>query len=200
MPSKYELFDRSRLHLLPLAERVHDLHAANWLGLDSESPSFEHPELPAVASRLRQAKDRGSARILMMGAHVLRAGVNSQLIDLMERGFIDAIAVNGAAAIHDYELSRIGATTESVARYIRSGQFGLWKETGELNDWIADAASAGAGLGETVGQKLEGSSYPYKHLSVFAPASDTTSYTSTLTSMALRSEPRVTRISSSSPG
>ena len=48
--------------------------------------------------------------------------------------------MNGAGAIHDYELARIGATTESVARYIRSGEFGLWRETGELNDWIAEAA------------------------------------------------------------
>ena len=51
----------------------------------------------------------------MMGAHVLRAGVNRHIIDLMERGLIDHIAMNGAGAIHDYELARIGATTESVA-------------------------------------------------------------------------------------
>ena len=52
----------------------------------------------------------------------------------MERGWIDHIAMNGAGAIHDYELARIGATTESVERYIRTGEFGLWKETGELNE------------------------------------------------------------------
>ena len=83
----------------------------------------------------------------MMGAHVLRAGVNRHIIDLVERGFIDHIAMNGAGAIHDYELARIGATTESVARYIRTGEFGLWRETGELNDWIAEAARAGTGPG-----------------------------------------------------
>ena len=59
-----------------------------------------------------------------MGAHVLRAGVNRHIIDLIERGQIDHIATNGACAIHDYELARIGATTESVARYINEGQFG----------------------------------------------------------------------------
>ena len=68
----------------------------------------------------------------MMGAHVLRAGVNRHIIDLMERGVIDHIAMNGAGAIHDYELARIGATTESVARYIRTGEFGLWRETGRV--------------------------------------------------------------------
>ena len=63
----------------------------------------------------------------------------------MERGFIDHIAMNGAGAIHDYELARIGATTESVDRYIRTGEFGLWRETGELNDWIREAAAESLG-------------------------------------------------------
>ena len=93
----------------------------------------------------------------MMGAHVLRAGVNRHLIDLVERGFIDHIAMNGAGAIHDYELARIGATTESVERYIRTGEFGLWRETGELNDWIAEAAAMSLGLGENVGRRIEAS-------------------------------------------
>ena len=77
----------------------------------------------------------------MMGAHVLRAGVNRHIIELMERGLIDHIAMNGAGVIHDYELARIGATTESVARYIREGQFGLWQESGEINNIIRDAAA-----------------------------------------------------------
>ena len=105
-----------------------------------------------------------------MGAHVLRAGVNRHIIDLIERGYIDHIATNGACAIHDYELARIGATTESVARYINEGQFGLWQETGELNDWIAQAADQQVGLGENVGRRIEASDYPYKDLSVFAAA------------------------------
>jgi hypothetical protein len=104
----------------------------------------------------------------MMGAHVLRAGVNRHLIDLIERGFIDHIAMNGAGAIHDYELSRFGATTESVDRYIRSGEFGLWRETGELNDWIREAAAMQLGLGENVGRRIAESGYPHRELSVFA--------------------------------
>lgn len=106
----------------------------------------------------------------MMGAHVLRAGVNRHVIDLIERGVISHIAVNGACAIHDYELARIGETTESVARYVSSGEFGLWRETGELNDWIVDAARDDCGLGETVGRKIEESDFPNRELSVFAAA------------------------------
>jgi hypothetical protein len=78
--------------------------------------------------------------------------------------------MNGAGAIHDYELARIGATTESVARYIREGQFGLWRETGELNDIIAEAADQHLGLGENVGRRIAASDYPHKDLSVFAAA------------------------------
>ena len=66
----------------------------------------------------------------MMGAHVLRSGVNRQIIDLVERGFIDHIAMNGAGAIHDYELARIGATTESVARYVAPASSGCGAKPG----------------------------------------------------------------------
>jgi hypothetical protein len=72
--------------------------------------------------------------------------------------------------IHDYELARIGATTESVARYIQSGEFGLWRETGELNDWVAEAAREGLGLGENAGRRLAASGYPHADLSVLAAA------------------------------
>jgi hypothetical protein len=106
----------------------------------------------------------------MMGAHLLRAGVNRHIIDLLERGFLSHVAMNGAGSIHDYELARIGATTESVARYIRSGEFGLWRETGELNDVIAEAARLGLGLGENAGRRIAQSGYPHRDLSVLAAA------------------------------
>ena len=168
--SRYEQFARSRLLVKPLAERQNDLHLDRWLSLSDPTPPFEHPDLAAVAARLSTAKSAGAARILMMGAHVLRAGVNRHIIDLVERGFIDHIAMNGAGAIHDYELARFGATTESVDRYIRSGEFGLWRETGELNDWIRQAAAESLGLGENVGRRIDASDYPHRELSVFAAA------------------------------
>jgi hypothetical protein len=170
MRSKYPLFDRSRLLLKPLAERTHDLLLPHWMALEDEAPPFEHPHLALVAERLRSARERGAARILMMGAHVLRAGVNRHIADLIARGFLDHIATNGAGAIHDYELARIGATTESVARYIRSGEFGLWRETGELNGIVAEAAALDLGLGENVGRHIADSGYPHRDLSVFAAA------------------------------
>jgi hypothetical protein len=170
MESKYEVFDRTRLRVKPLAERTHDLQLDRWLGLEDPAPPFDHPQLATVAKRLGEARRTGAARILMMGAHVLRAGVNRHIIDMLERGLIDHIAMNGAGAIHDYEIARIGATTESVARYIRSGEFGLWRETGELNDWVVEAAAHGLGLGENVGRRILAAGYPHVDLSVLAAA------------------------------
>jgi len=170
MASKYAVFDRSRLVVKPLAERTHDLHLDHWLALDAPTPPYSHPQLSEVSRRLIDAKLSGAARILMMGAHLLRAGVNRHIIDLIEHGSLDHIAMNGAGAIHDYELARIGATTESVARYIRTGEFGLWRETGELNDWVTEAATLNLGLGENLGRRIESSAYPHKSLSVMAAA------------------------------
>jgi hypothetical protein len=170
MKSKYPVFDRSLLIVKPLQERVHDLDLSNWFGPGDPEPDFSHPDLAAIAARIHAARQRGAARILMMGAHVLRGGVNQHIIDLLERGLIDHIAMNGAGAIHDYELARIGATTESVARYVASGEFGLWRETGELNEWISEAAGEQLGLGENVGRRIEESGYPHRGLSVLAAA------------------------------
>ena len=168
MTSKYKRFDRSRLLVKPLAERNHDLHLDHWLCLDEAPLDYSHPELPEVARWAVDARKAGAACILMMGGHLLRAGVNRQIIDLMERGFISHIAVNGAGVIHDFELALIGATTESVAHYIRTGEFGLWRETSELNDWIREAASLDLGLGENIGRRIAESAYPHKDLSVLA--------------------------------
>jgi hypothetical protein len=170
MGSKYEVFDRSRLVIKPLVERVHDLQLDHWLSLDSPAPPYSHPQLALVAKRMVEARRQGAACILMMGAHVLKTGVNRLIIDLVERGFIDHIAMNGAGMIHDYELARIGATTESVARYIRTGEFGLWRETGELNDWAGEAVALGLGLGENAGRRIEASDYRHKDLSILAVA------------------------------
>lgn len=170
MESKYKLFDRSQLLIKPLNERKHDMQLDYVLGLNDPAPDFTHPQLPDVARRMIAAKNKGAARILMMGAHVIKMGMSRYVIDLMERGFINHIAMNGAGAIHDYELARIGATTESVARYIQTGEFGLWKETGDLNDVIKEASVLSLGLGENLGRHIEASNFPHKDVSIFAAA------------------------------
>jgi hypothetical protein len=166
----YPLFDRSRLRIQPLAQRRHDIDLSVQLPLDGPLPAFEHPALPVLARRLVEARAQSRARILLMGAHVIRAGVARHLIDLMERGLLDHLAMNGAGPIHDYEFALIGATTESVAHYIRTGEFGLWQETGRMNEVIRAGARAGLGLGEAIGRAIQEESFPHREFSVLAAA------------------------------
>src|SRR5437763_1644096 len=163
----YPLFDRSRLKIQPLAQRQHDLDLSAILPLDAPLPPLEHPSLPILGRRLIEAKERRAARLVMLGAHVLRAGVQRYLIDLLERGLLTHIAMNVAAPVHDWEFALIGATTESVARYIQTGEFGLWQETGRLNDVIR-AAPPDVGLGEAVGRAILDGDFPHKDVSVLA--------------------------------
>jgi hypothetical protein len=162
-------FDRSRLLIKPLAERRHDLDLSAVLPLDAPS-AFDHPALPILGRRLADARRAGAARVLVMGAHVLRAGTQRFLIDLMRRGLIDHVALNGAGPIHDWEMALIGATTESVARYIQSGEFGLWRETGRMNDVARAAAGTDLGLGEALGRAILEGDFPHRDVSVLAAA------------------------------
>ena len=169
MTSKYPTFDPKRLRLLPLAQREHDMDLSGILEI-GRRPEFEHPDLPAVADAMASARDGGASTILLMGAHVIKQGLSRYVIDLIRGGWLSAVAMNGGCAIHDYELARIGATTESVARYIREGQFGLWAETGELNDIVTAGNAAGMGFGEAVGKAISEGDFPHKDVSVFAAA------------------------------
>jgi hypothetical protein len=164
----YPAFDRTRLRIQPLAQRHNDLDLSVLAPLNAPLPEFEHPALPLLGRALVDAKRRHAARILLMGAHVLRAGVARHLIDLMERGLITHIAMNGAGPIHDWEFALIGASTESVARYIQTGEFGLWTETGRMNDVIRAAAAQGLGIGEALGRAILAGAFPHKDISVLA--------------------------------
>ncbi len=164
----YRQFDRSRLKLKPLNHREHDLGRDCLVYPEDPYVHCDHAALPVLAERIRQARQIHSAVILMLGAHVLRKGAGPLLIDLMRRGFISHISLNGAGAIHDYELALIGRTCESVARYIRSGEFGLWEETGGINLAAAEGYRNGIGLGEAIGRAIVDGHFPYQETSVLA--------------------------------
>lgn len=164
----FPTFDRSQLKLNPLAERVHDMGLPQIFDLDEKTPPFDHPDLTTVARRFVAAHRRGGQVILVMGAHMLKVGLSRFIIDLMERKMITHVAMNGAGPIHDFELALVGASTESVARYIQEGQFGLWSDTGRINEAIIAGAQAGIGLGEAVGRVIEGEQFPHRELSVLA--------------------------------
>jgi hypothetical protein len=84
----------------------------------------------------------------------------------MRRGLITCLGMNGAGAIHDYELALVGATTESVARYIRTGEFGLWTETGGINTIVNGCTEYG--FGGVVGKAIVDREYPHRDVSILA--------------------------------
>jgi hypothetical protein len=162
----YDQFDRNRLILRPLEERTHDLDRSLLIFPDGPREPFEHQALPPLAERIVEAARGGRSVIFFCGAHVLRKGNGPLLVDLMERGLLTHLALNGAGAIHDFELALIGHTCESVARYVSTGQFGLWNETGRINEAAAAGHRHGLGLGEAIGRMIEEESFPYRETSV----------------------------------
>jgi hypothetical protein len=161
-------FDRSQLRFRPLGQREHDMDRSCLMFPDTPREPFAHEALGPLAERIVAAARNGRAVIFACGAHVLRKGNGPLLIDLMRRGLLGHLALNGAGAIHDFELAMIGATTESVARYVSTGEFGLWHETSRFNEAAIAAYRQGIGLGEALGQLIEQERFPYRETSVLA--------------------------------
>ncbi|RME50508.1 MAG: hypothetical protein D6796_02820, partial [Caldilineae bacterium] len=145
-----------------------DMTLADVLPLTADLPPFDDPALPEVAARIAEARRTGAPVVLMMGAHVIKRGLSRFVIAMLEEGLVTHVAMNGAGPIHDFELALTGATTESVARYIRSGEFGLWEETGRINDAIIAGAKAGLGMGEAIGRAIVAGAFPHREVSILA--------------------------------
>jgi hypothetical protein len=156
--------------LRPLADRRHDMDLSRVLAVGDRPEPFQHPALPVLADAMAASVRCRASVVLLMGAHVIKQGLSRYVIDLVRRGWVSAVAMNGACAVHDYELARFGATTESVARYISEGQFGLWQETGDLNDIVRAGDAEGLGFGEAVGRHIAAGGLPHKDVSIFAAA------------------------------
>ncbi len=164
--SRYQLFDRRAVRLLDVTQRGHDFLAEECLPLAQPAKLYQHPELPELVQRIRAAIAAGRPVVLFMGAHPIKLGLSRFLVDLIARRFVTHLALNGAGIIHDYELATLGGTTETVARWIAVGQFGLWVQTSRLNEIVSDAASRGEGIGEAVGRVLAEAHPPFEELSV----------------------------------
>ncbi|MFQ5354104.1 MAG: hypothetical protein ACE5DR_04075 [Thermodesulfobacteriota bacterium] len=126
-------------------------------------------DLKAVAGAIVEARQAKRTVAVGMGAHVLKVGLGPLLIDLMERGIISSLAMNGAGIVHDFEIAYVGCTSEDVDAEIGAGAFGMAKETGSLlNRAIKKGADAGKGIGRSVGELIANSRYPNKDKSVLA--------------------------------
>ena len=122
-----------------------------------------------VVKALAQAKREQKVIVVGMGAHPIKVGLNPLLIQLMEAGIIDGLAMNGAGIIHDLELALAGKTSEEVEEGIEGGTFGMAQETSVLlNDFINEGVKKGLGMGEAIGKRLLSEDFPYRQYSLLA--------------------------------
>lgn len=144
------------------------------LGFISKLPHIlAGDSLRNLVRAINYARASNKAIIWGMGGHVIKVGLGPVINDLMQHGFVTAVAMNGSAAIHDFEVAMGGATSEEVGDVLGSGKFGMVRETAEqMNGAINAGASNGIGLGETLGQAIVkgGKGFPYSNISILAEA------------------------------
>ena len=159
--------DLSAVRTVPIARRPNKVRAEEFAAPPADGPrSFADflASLPdvlvardfrRVVGAIADAKRRGRGVVVMLGGHVVKTGLARLLIDLMERGIATHLAMNGSAAIHDYEVARFGGTSEDVAAGLRDGTFGMAEETGRgLNDAFTAGMRDGHGMGEAIARAL----------------------------------------------
>lgn len=164
----FELFDVTKLKLHPLSERVHDVSISTNIQDCTSAERIDDVKFDRIAGAIHDARRANATVLMMYGAHVVRKGNSPVMIELMKHGMVTHFATNGAGAIHDFELAMIGATCESVAKYISEGQFGLWQETGLLNEAVKSGDAEEIGFGEAVGKYIWENHFPNREQSVLA--------------------------------
>ncbi len=139
--------------------------------LDSLPHILAAKSLKEISRSIAHAHSRHKTVLLGMGAHSIKVGLSPLIIDLMRRGILSAVAMNGAGIIHDFELAFMGQTSEEVGSSLKDGSFGMARETGAfLNDAITEGHEHGFGIGQAVGSAMLKKRLPHAHLSILAAA------------------------------
>jgi hypothetical protein len=182
MPFPYEEFDLSGVRTYPLASRASKARVEDFARPVARGGTFKawFDSLPAIlgAQDLRRvvqamvaARARAGGIVWGLGAHVIKTGVSPVVIDLMQRGWVSAVAMNGAGIIHDFEIALSGATSEDVDESLGPGRFGMAEETALLlNEAIRRGADSGQGLGQAVAAFLADRRPPHAECSLAAAA------------------------------
>lgn len=162
----YDEFDSSGVRTYPLASRpskakredfARAWDPASGFGgwIDALPKMLAAADLRAVAQAMRDARAADRGIVWGIGAHVIKTGVSPVLIDLMTRGYVSALAMNGAGVIHDFEIALSGATSEDVDEALGPGRFGMAEETGRLlNEIVGSGSAKGLGFGQAVAAYL----------------------------------------------
>jgi Deoxyhypusine synthase len=181
MPFPYEEFDLSAVRTYPLSSRpskvrVRDFAApfqrgSGLAGLMASLPEIlAGADFRAVVAAIRDARRDEHGIVWGLGAHVLKTGLSRVMLDLMERGFVSAIATNGAGIIHDFEIALNGGTSEDVDAQLGQGRFGMAEETAALNHVIRRGVDEGLGIGQAVARHLAETRPPFADVSLAAGA------------------------------
>jgi hypothetical protein len=159
--------DLAQVRTVPIAKRPNKVRAEEFSSPPADDHSFAAflRALPdvlvardflAVVEAIAAAARNKRGVIVMLGGHVVKTGLAPVLIDLMKRGVITHVAMNGSGAIHDYEIARFGGTSEDVQSGLRDGTFGMAEETGRgMNEAFVQGSKAGRGMGEAVAVALD---------------------------------------------
>jgi hypothetical protein len=178
----YDEFDLSGVKTYPLKSRTSKVTATDFarpadrattIGqfLDSLPNILGARDLRSIVAAIADAKRTDGGIVWGLGAHVVKTGLGPVIVDLMRRGFVSAVATNGAAIIHDFEIALAGATSEDVDEALGPGRFGMADETGRLlNGAINDGVAAGLGLGQAVGHFLHERQPQFAKSSILAEA------------------------------
>ncbi len=180
MKQPFNPIDLSGLKTYPLSGRNSKVSAADFASPWKSSGSFADfltalpgilaaDDVRAVVDALAAAHLADRTIMLGMGAHVIKVGLSPLIIDLMERGVITSVAMNGAGIIHDLEIAMTGRTSEDVAAALGDGSFGMAKETGAfLGEAIGQAGEKDCGLGRAIGEAIEAAELPVRKSSILA--------------------------------
>jgi hypothetical protein len=182
--SKYRVvpFDLNRIHTHALNDRqskvdVRSFGRPHVKGASAGSFFDSLPEilgaraLGDLAQAMVQAHGKGKPILWGLGGHVIKTGLSPVLIDLMDRGFVSGIALNGAGIIHDFEIAVVGSTSEDVEARIGDGTFGMAEETGRnINQAIQSGAEEDLGIGESLGRYLSDAEPPFGEFSLLLQA------------------------------
>ena len=179
---KYPLLSKKKLNTISIDERKSLVEVENFgrpyepgSGFKGFLESLPHflaaKDFREFCQHIKEARKKEKPIIVGMGAHIVKVGLNPVIIDLMERGWISAIAVNGAFMIHDFEIALTGKTSEDVAANLHQGTYGNTEETGIfLNVALKVGLEKKFGAGEAIGNYLISSKFPYNQHSILYKA------------------------------
>ena len=172
------MVDLNKIKTYSIKKRFSKVDKKAFAGVSAKGGSFKEfyeslpdilkaSDLKAVASAIVRARKKKRAVIFMMGAHVIKCGLSPLVIDLIRRKIISSIVLNGAGIIHDFEIAYQGCTSEDVAESLKSGNFGMCRETaGFINNAINRGVKEGLGLGEAVAGRIAREGLKFKDYSI----------------------------------